>query len=101
MDLVPPLVTAGGVIIAAGLTLIGVIVVQLWARVHRLEDRLDRVEAERDTLDRALRAAAEFIDRVGAWLADGMAGRPRPRLPDRLREHVDADLWDQRDPHTD
>ena len=65
---------------------------QLQDRIDAQDKRIDALEARLDGAQRVVRAAANFIDRVGLWLAAGRRGAP-PTPPEALHDHVDTTLW--------
>ena len=88
-----PLVTVDNTILIAVLVALGGFVAQLYARMNKLEADVFRFRAENDGLRADLTAATTFIDRLGIWLLAGSPPDKTPAPAERLREHIDAELW--------
>ena len=88
-----PLVTVDNTILIAVLVTLGGFVAQLYARMNKLEADVSRFRAENDGLRSDLTAATTFIDRLGIWLLAGSPPDKTPKPAERLREHIDANLW--------
>lgn len=65
---------------------------KLLERLETVEGRVQRLEEELRSTQRVVRAAALFIDRVGAWLHAGRRG-PSPTPPTAIHDHIDTTLW--------
>lgn len=88
-----PLVTVDNTILIAVLVALGGFVAQLYTRMNKLEADVSRFRAENDGLRADLTAATTFIDRLGIWLLAGSPPDKTPKPAERLREHIDAELW--------
>lgn len=67
----------------------------LLARLETVETRVEDLESDLRDTQRLVRAAAQFIDRVGAWLHAGRKG-PSPAPPAAIHDHIDTTLWPTR-----
>lgn len=88
-----PLVTIDNTILIAVLVALGGFVAQLYTRMNKLEADVNRFRDENDGLRADLTAATSFIDRLGIWLLAGSPPDKTPKPAERLREHIDAELW--------
>ena len=95
-----PIVDINDTILIAVLIALGAFVAQLYvdrgqmmARIGKLETDLQGFRDENTNLRDDLAAAASFINRIGWWVTQGMPPTKRPRPPQQLAEHIDAELW--------
>ena len=95
-----PIVDINDAILIAVLIALGAFVAQLYvdrgqlyARIGKLEADLKGFRDENSSLRDDLAAAASFINRIGWWVTQGMPPSKRPRPPQQLAEHIDAELW--------
>jgi len=95
-----PIVDINDTILIAVLIALGAFVAQLYvdrgqmmSRIGKLESDLQGFRDENTNLRDDLAAAASFINRIGWWVTQGMPPNKRPRPPQQLAEHIDAELW--------
>lgn len=72
---------------------LGIFVGHLYARLGKVEDKVEAMSAAKDAALDKLTAAASFINRVGLWMVGGQKG-PMPQPPDQILPHIDAELWE-------
>ena len=88
-----PIIDINDTIMIAILMAFGGIILNLYNRIGKLEADLKSFRDENVTLRDDLAAAASFINRIGWWVTQGMPPNKRPRPPQQLAEHIDAELW--------
>lgn len=66
----------------------------LRGRVDTLENRISKIEGERDTLASLVSAMSSFINRLGVWVEAGADRKRRPKPPPQIVAHIDAEPWE-------
>ena len=65
----------------------------LRGRVDTLENRISKIEGERDSLASLVSAMASFINRLGVWVEAGADRKRKPKPPPQIAAHIDVEPW--------
>lgn len=92
--IIAAIIAALGVGFGAWLTWLASGARDLRARIDTLEERIAKIETERDGLSTLVSAMASFINRLGAWVEAGADRRRKPKPPPLIANHIDITAWE-------